>query len=221
MLKNQTEKKRYEDELMLFYHKYLNIGIGEAYLSNLVEKYGEIWLNKKERMVGSIPSSSVLEKAYMLEVNEEDYRLFTKLEQEFINFYPMSLISVYPGLDIIIDQMGMIKKFSYDKELASEEKKNLDRFIGMNIFAFLDFVSFGMEKDRAIKEAEDIILQNILASKIVKAAYEKIEEKNGQLSASLFAITNARLFRYEDDLKFVFDYEERFSHKLSRVRSLR
>ena len=221
MLKNNAESMSYKDELVLFYNKYLNIGIGEMYLTRLVKKYHKIWMSKKEKVDCSIQSRTVFQKAYLLKMNEQDYHLFNKMEQEFVNFYPTSLIEVNETYDVVIDQMGMIRAFFYKTEVTVKEKSELESFIGANIFSFLDVVTLGTQKEAALKAAEDVILQNVLASKIARAVFEEIAHEENQLSASLFAVTNADLFQYEDDLALVFNYEERFSNKLSRVRSLR
>ena len=221
MFEEKAKQVSYKEELVLFYNKYLNIGIGEMYLTRLVKKYHKIWMNKKEKVDSSIQSRTIFQKAYLLKMNEQDYYLFNKVEQEFVNFYPTSVIEINDDYDIVIDQMGMIQAFFYKTEVTVEEKSELESFIGTSIFSFFDVVSLGIQKEAALKAAEDVILQNILASKIVRAVFEEIAQEENQLSASLFAVTNAQLFQYEDDLTQCFNYETRFSNKLARVRSLR
>ena len=210
----------YEEDLIFFYNKYLNLGIGEGYLYDLMDRYMNCW-KKKEQGMNPTNGSISIQDIPKYRLNEEDYRNFSRVDQEFINFYHTTTIEVNEDYDVVIDAYGNITKFIFKKELSSVERQELSAYINKNIFNLLHELPQRIELENAISAAENTLLQNILASKINKAVFEKIRKEENDLSAAIFGVANSKVFSYDDSLKQNLDYEELFGKKLSHSRSLR
>lgn len=201
----------YEEELILFYNKYLNIGLGEGYLYNLVNKLAELW--KKENQVA-------IKNKNAKNFKSEAQPFLWKAEQDFFAFFPHPTLSINSDYKITLDAYGTITDFLFNHNLSDVEKEELSKNIGTNIFAFLQKLEPSLEQQDAIEAAENIILQNILASKIYKAMYEKLK-KESELEANAFANEKAEIINFDETLKETFDYEESFKAKLAHSRSRR
>ena len=207
----------YEKALLLFYNKYLSIGLGEGYLSGLINRCATLWL-KKEMPKGKNLSQKNL---HHFSINSEDYASLSKLDQDFINFYYRTYIRVDNKYGVIMDSVGNIEDFHFDEQVDEMEAKELNRNIGLNIFTFISKLTPGLNQLDKKEEAENYILQNILSSKIYKAIYEKIMQEGNVIKASLFALANREIMEYEDKLKENLDYENLFERKATYSRSRR
>ena len=114
-----------------------------------------------------------------------------------------------------------VKSFEFDDSTNEIEQNELIKNIGLNIFEFLNKLTPGLDKDEKEEEAENVILQNVLSSKIYKAIYEKIMQEENLMKASLFALANREIIEYEEELKETLDYEKLFVKKAIRSRSRR
>lgn len=206
----------FEEELVLFYNKYLNIGLEENYLVELVNRYLKIWKQKK---INKDNLSNIDIKSFTF--SDEDYNKFSKLDQEFLNFYHLSCIKINEDFDIVIDAFGNICRFIFKTELDIAEKQALCQYLNQNIFTFLASLPNNLENQEIFVEVENIILQNILASKIFKAIYERIALESDLIQASVFALANSKIFNYDNELKEKLNYEELFKTKLAYSRSRR
>ena len=89
------------------------------------------------------------------------------------------------------------------------------------VLNILDFLKLLPEiPTGTLNQVKDMILQNILVSKIYKAIYEEIG-KTDLIQASLFALANAKIFSYDDELKGKLNYEKELKLDYPRLRSLR
>ena len=211
-MKVKEDNKSYEEELIVFYNKYLNLGLGEGYLIGLTKKCAELWQKKGFKKENQNPFVSKYEISY------EDYASLTKLDQEFMNFYNFSAITINDDYDSIIDSFGTIIRFDFKKELDKTEEQELSQYVNQNI---LDFLKLLPEiPTGTLNQVKDMILQNILVSKIYKAIYEEIG-KTDLIQASLFALANAKIFSYDDELKGKLNYEKELKLDYPRLRSLR
>lgn len=120
---------------------------------------------------------------------------------------------------MIIDSYGSIIYFILKKERTKEEINNLYRNLNTNIFSFFALINEPKYKE-SFQQAENIILQNILVSKITKAIAEQLRMID-EITAARFILANKEKFCYDDNLKNSLDYEEQFKSKLIRSRSLR
>lgn len=207
--------KSFIEELKLFYNKYLNIGLGDQYLEGLIKRY-TLMLDAKKDLSNS--TSLTMEE---FTFSEDDYKNFSKIDQEFLNFIPFSCISLNDKIDIVIDAYGNINRFIYKKNLDLPEKQELNNHLHQSIFNFLEEQANNYEYLDVYEEAENIILQNLLVSKIFKAIYEAIVSENNLIEASIFILANPKIFSYEDNLNKLINYEELFKNKLAYSRSRR
>ncbi len=207
----------YEDELILFYNKYLSIGLGEGYLSGLINRCATLWLKKE------IPEDKKLTAKNLrhFSINSKDYARLPKLDQDFINFFYRTYMRIDDKYGVIMDSLGNIEAFNFDGKASEVEMVELNQNIGLNIFTFLNKLVPGLNEIDKREEAENYILQNILSSKIYKAIYEKIMQEGGIVKASIFALANAEIMEYEDKLKENLDYENIFPRKAAYSRSRR
>lgn len=216
-MKKSVVPASYEEELILFYNKYLNLGIGEGYLINLVRKCAHLWSKKKLNKQEDLTQESLNK----FSLNFEDYLLLSKLDQSFINFLYRNFIKITDKYGVILDSFGTIKDFSFADNIDVTEQNELKKNIGLNIFEFINKLGPSLAKEEIEEEAENFILQNILSSKIYKAIYERIFQEENLTKASLFALANALIIEYEDQLKESFDYENFFTKKATHTRSRR
>lgn len=216
-MKKSVVPASYEDELILFYNKYLNLGLGEGYLTELISRCAKLW-SKKDLTKETNLSKRNLKK---FSLSEEDYAKLPKLDQDFINFFYCTYLRVTNNYGVIFDSFGTIKSFEFDESISDIEQKELSKNIGLNILDFLNQLTPGLDKDEKLEEAENIILQNILSSKIYKAIYEKIMQEENLMKASLFALANREIIEYEGELKESLDYEKLFVKKAACSRSRR
>ena len=216
-MKNNAVPMSYENELILFYNKYLSIGLGEGYLSGLINRCATLWL-KKEMPKGKKPTKKNLRN---FSINSEDYASLSKLDQDFINFFYRTYMRIDDKSGVIMDSVGNIEAFNFDGQVDEMEAKELNQNIGLNIFTFLNKLTPGLNQLDKKEEAENYILQNILSSKIYKAIYEKIMQDGNVIKASLFALANREIMEYEDKLKENLDYENLFEKKAAYSRSRR
>lgn len=216
-MKNNAVPMSYENELILFYNKYLSIGLGEGYLSGLINRCATLWLKKE------MPKGKKLTKKNLrnFSINSEDYASLSKLDQDFINFFYRTYMRIDDKSGVIMDSVGNIEAFNFDGQVDEMEAKELNQNIGLNIFTFLNKLTPGLNQLDKKEEAENYILQNILSSKIYKAIYEKIMQDGNVIKASLFALTNREIMEYEDKLKENLDYENLFERKAAYSRSRR
>lgn len=212
MKQEQVVTKRYQEDLVLFYDKYLNLenGFGEKYLEELMEKYVQVWENKT-------PTIDCTSTKPILEVDDQ---AFTDLDRGFLNFYYTALIPVNEDYDIIINSEGKILSFEFKKDLDLTEQRQLREHLNTNILSFLKLMPNSFEYIEALKAAQNIILQNVFVSKFHKALLMHINNQLGLFSAVLFTNTHAKILRYDDLLQNSLDYEKTFGSILP-TRSLR
>lgn len=200
----QEKNMSYEEELLLFYNKYLNVGIGEGFLLELARKYAQSWQDQKPESEKNNPSI-----------------LFNQLELDFLEFNEFKVISFTDDYTIIIDSIGNIINFLFKANFDPVQKVELEKYLNKSIFKLLESLPSD-EKTMQIKEdVQNMILQNILASKIRKLIFEIIKASNGYLAATHFKNKNAKLMNYEEMLKNELDFDELFANKLVFSRSLR
>ena len=222
MQKKELESLSYKEDLVLFYDKYLNLGNGfdDGYLNALLERYLILWQKKIKNWHESEEKRLNLRTMQNFKYTLSDYESFSSQDREFLNFYHSSLIDVNEDYDVIIDACGSILNFVFKRDLSMEETMGLKRYLHTNIFAFLRLLQDSVKHDEAYQKAEDILLQNIFVSKLNNAAFEEINKRSGRVEAYLFAIANARLINYDEEMQNKIDYETIFTKKIP-TRSLR
>lgn len=222
MQKKELESLSYKEDLELFYDKYLNLGNGfdNGYLNTLLERYLILWQEKIKNWHESEGKRLNLKAMQNFKYTLSDYESFSSQDREFLNFYHSSLIDVNEDYDVIIDAYGSILNFVFKRDLSMEEMMELKRYLHTNIFAFLRLLPDSVKHDEAYQKAEDILLQNIFVSKLNNALFEEINKRSGRVEAYLFAIANARLINYDEEMKNKIDYEAIFTKKIP-TRSLR
>lgn len=216
-MKKNVVPASYEDELILFYNKYLNLGLGEGYLTELVSRCAKLWSKKRLSKTEDLSKKNLNKFCF----NIKDYASLSNLDQDFINFFYCTYLRITSNYGVIIDSFGTIKSFEFDDSTNEIEQNELIKNIGLNIFEFLNKLTPGLDKDEKEEEAENVILQNVLSSKIYKAIYEKIMQEENLMKASLFALANREIIEYEEELKETLDYEKLFVKKAIRSRSRR
>lgn len=214
----QDVKMSYEEDLVLFYNKYLNLGIGEGYLLILVNKCIQNW----QALMNSKDAEKIIASGNFAELKSlgSNPVSFTKLDQEFLKFYQTATMKVNEDYDIVIDEYGNIINFNFKRNLSSIEQ-DLTKEIHQSIFKFLNRMPKSIEVLDAKRQAENVILQNTLVSKINKVVYEGIKTKDSIVSASIYAIAERDTISYEENLVKSVNYEKLVQKKLSRSRSLR
>lgn len=195
----QEKNMSCEEELLLFYNKYLNVGIGEGFLLELARKYAQNWQIQKSESEENNPSV-----------------LFNQLELDFLAFNKFKSVRLAEDYTILIDSLGNIINFLFNENIDLVEKTELERYLHKNIFKLLESLP---SDERSIQVKEEV--QNILASKIRKLVFEIIKASKGYLAATHFKNKNANLMNYEEMLKDELDFEELFANKLVFSRSLR
>lgn len=200
----KLESLNYEDELVLFYNKFLNIGLGEGFLVEIVKKCSNKWLNDRS----------------FTEEDKNKQVIFNKMELEFLSFKPTRNIKIGEDYIITIDAYGHIIKFQFNPNFDLSQRMELESYLNESIFTLLENLPFDTEVMEAQEKAQNMILQNILVSKIGKAIYEKIKSESF-LAATQFKNKNITLITYEENLRSELDYEEEFKSKLASSRSLR
>ena len=207
----------YEEELILFYNKYLNTGLWEGYLPILVNKCINLWNEKESRKVKNLRE----EDLQRLSFNSKDFASLSNLDRDFLSFYPVINLNITKDYSILMDSLGNIKKFQFKSYVDLAEEKELKENVGRSIFEFLNKFENSSDIQSVQEIAENAILQNILVSKIYKAIYEKLEKEKGIVKASLFALANASIISCDEKLQKMFNYEELFQSKLTYTRSHR
>ena len=200
----QEKNMSCEEELLLFYNKYLNVGIGEGFLLELARKYAQNWQIQKSESEENNPSV-----------------LFNQLELDFLAFNKFKSVRLAEDYTILIDSLGNIINFLFNENIDLVEKTELERYIHKNIFKLLESLPLDERSIQVKEEVQNMILQNILASKIRKLVFEIIKASKGYLAATHFKNKNANLMNYEEMLKDELDFEELFANKLVFSRSLR
>ena len=195
----QEKNMSCEEELLLFYNKYLNVGIGEGFLLELARKYAQNWQIQKSESEENNPSV-----------------LFNQLELDFLAFNKFKSVRLAEDYTILIDSLGNIINFLFNENIDLVEKTELERYLHKNIFKLLESLP---SDERSIQVKEEV--QNILDSKIRKLVFEIIKASKGYLAATHFKNKNANLMNYEEMLKDELDFEELFANKLVFSRSLR
>ena len=108
----QKNKNSIED-LLLFYNKYLNVGIGEGFLLELVKKCATTH--------------------QLQEISAKDTSIiFNQLELEFLAFHHFKSIELAKDYTIIIDSMGHITNFLFKPGFDLAEKEELKKYINNN-----------------------------------------------------------------------------------------
>ncbi|CDF12187.1 unknown [Mycoplasma sp. CAG:776] len=200
----QEKNMSCEEELLLFYNKYLNVGIGEGFLLELARKYAQNWQIQKSESEENNPSV-----------------LFNQLELDFLAFNKFKSVRLAEDYTILIDSLGNIINFLFNENIDLVEKTELERYLHKNIFKLLESLPLDERSIQVKEEVQNMILQNILASKIRKLVFEIIKASKGYLAATHFKNKNANLMNYEEMLKDELDFEELFANKLVFSRSLR
>lgn len=211
----KQNKMSYEEELMLFYDKYLNLDFDGNILLGIMKDMLNYAEEKEEQVEPAYISS--LQK-YV--IDENDYPYLTPTTREYIQFFKESYLSINEDYGVYINSLGEITQFVFNNELSIPEQQELSKFTNQSIFIYLNYLEDDLTKEQARINAQNIILQNILTSKIYKAVYEKIEEKS-ILKALLFATANRPIFSYEESLNAKLDYAHEFKNNLAISRSLR
>ena len=193
----QEKNMSCEEELLLFYNKYLNVGIGEGFLLELARKYAQNWQIQKSESEENNPSV-----------------LFNQLELDFLAFNKFKSVRLAEDYTILIDSLGNIINFLFNENIDLVEKTELERYIHKNIFKLLESLPLDERSIQVKEEVQNMILQNILASKIRKLVFEIIKASKGYLAATHFKNKNANLMNYEEMLKDELDFEELFANKL-------
>ena len=199
-MKTISKSVSYQEDLILFFNRFLNLEANDSFLISLVERLTKYWVEK-------------------LEEEQERTEKFSNLDQEFFKFYESATLEINEQYDVIIDSYGSIIYFILKKERTKEEINNLYRNLNTNIFSFFALINEPKYKE-SFQQAENIILQNILVSKITKAIAEQLRMID-EITAARFILANKEKFCYDDNLKNSLDYEEQFKSKLIRSRSLR
>ena len=207
----------YEEELILFYNKYLNTGLWEGYSPILVNMCVKLWNEKESRKVKNLRE----EDLQRLSFNSKDFASLSNLDRDFLSFYPVINLNITKDYSILMDSLGNIKKFQFKSYVDLAEEKELKENVGRSIFEFLNKFENSSDIQSFQEIAENAILQNILVSKIYKAIYEKLEKEKGIVKASLFALANASIISCDEKLQKMFNYEELFQSKLTYTRSRR
>lgn len=200
----QEKNMSCEEELLLFYNKYLNVGIGEGFLLELARKYAQNWQIQKSESEENNPSV-----------------LFNQLELDFLAFNKFKSVRLAEDYTILIDSLGNIINFLFNENIDLVEKTELERYLHKSIFKLLESLPSDERSIQVKEEVQNMILQNILASKIRKLVFEIIKASKGYLAATHFKNKNASLMNYEEMLKDELDFEELFANKLVFSRSLR
>lgn len=200
-MKQEKNKNSIED-LLLFYNKYLNVGIGEGFLLELVKKCATTH--------------------QLQEISAKDTSIiFNQLELEFLAFHHFKSIELAKDYTIIIDSMGHITNFLFKPGFDLAEKEELKKYINNSVFNFLESIPVSDEQIASKEEVQNMILQNIFVSKISKATYEQIKIRDGLLASTRFMNKNSEIINYEDQLTSELNFEELFANKLIFSRSLR
>ncbi len=212
-----------EDNLILFYNKYLNAGkVGEDYFFKLIENYVDAWQEKMKNVQKLEQDPQLLgETLGKLKISEEDIEAISYFDHDFQVFYQANYIRINEDYGVIVDAYANILRFAFYKDLDLSEVSELYKYINKNIFTLLSELERNIGVIEASEQAENMILQNLLVSKLEQAVYSIIKEKNGDMQASLFAVANAEIFDYENRLADELDYEAILKSKQACSRSRR
>ncbi len=212
-----------EDNLILFYNKYLNAGkVGEDYFFKLIANYVDAWQAKMKTVQKLDQDPQLLgETLNKLKISEEDIKTISYFDHDFQVFYQANYIRINEDYGVIVDAYANIIRFDFYKDLDWSEISMLYKYINKNIFTLLSKLERNIGVIEASEQAKDMLLQNLLVSKLEQAVYSVIKERNGNLQASLFAVANAEIFDYENRLADELDYEAILRSKQSCSRSRR
>lgn len=212
-----------EDNLILFYNKYLNAGkVGEDYFFKLIANYVDAWQTKMKTVKKLDQDPQLLgETLNKLKISEEDIKTISYFDHDFQVFYQANYIRINEDYGVIVDAYANIIRFDFYKDLDWSEISMLYKYINKNIFTLLSKLERNIGVIEASEQAKDMLLQNLLVSKLEQAVYSVIKERNGNLQASLFAVANAEIFDYENRLADELDYEAILRSKQSCSRSRR
>jgi len=211
MIKNLNKSVSSIEELLLFYNKYLALDNDEVFLLNLVTNMTNIFnakipAEKKER-VYEIP----LEE---LKYNEMDFANMSMFARKCVNFWDTATIIISNLCEIKINSFGNILEInSIVPEMLS--------FKNSDIFSFLEHFSYIEGVEKAKKDLYNVVMQNVLASKVYKAVSEQIRTTKGIYAANAFRLINYGIINYENTIASRIENKEQINHGFSRVRSQR
>lgn len=204
-----TKKMSKTEELIEFYNKYLALGNDEALLLMLIEELGNLFVDKVDKN-GAKAYLYDLDKDLMeLRYTEKDLKRLSSFARNCINFYPAATILLNNGETAYIDQFGTIVT-------VTNFEKNSE-YVGKDIFDVAEL----LQDKTAFKNARNVILQNILASKIYNAIRENIESKTSETAKEVFELINHSVLTYENNLTRKEKLKENLKKDYPRIRSER
>lgn len=204
-----TKKMSKTEELIEFYNKYLALGNDEALLLMLIEELGNLFVDKVD-VKGAKAYLYDLDKDLMeLRYTEEDLKRLSCFARNCLNFYSAATIILKNGETAYINRFGTIIT-------VTNFEKNSE-YVGKNIFDVAEY----LQDKTALKNAKNVILQNILASKIYNAVRENIERKTSDNAKKIFELINSSVLTYENDLTRKETLTENLRNGFPRIRSER
>jgi len=97
----------------------------------------------------------------------------------------------------------------------------MQNFNNSDIFSFLEHFSYLEGADKAKKDLNNVIIQNVLASKIYKTVSEQVRITKGIYASNAFRLINYGIINYENTIASRLENKEQINHGFSRVRSQR
>jgi len=193
------------EELLNFYNRYLGIENDEQDIKHIIVVLANSFISKisEKTTIGEVKTGE-------LRFKSEDFARLTRFEVNCLKFYRTSSIKIDDNLTISIDAFGKITGF------ISASSKDLN--LGLTNSTILDyFEKYGVSRE-AKRDLKNVIVQNILVSKIYKAILEDLQNKD-YLTANLFYVTNAGVLNYEETLNNNFDVKKCLAASFGRTRS--
>jgi len=211
MIKNLNKSVSSIEELLLFYNKYLALDNDEVFLLNLVTNMTNTFNAKipteKEQKVYEIPLE---EPKY----NEMDFANMSMFARKCVNFWDTATITISNLCEVKINSIGNILEINS----INPEMQN---FNNSDIFSFLEHFSYLEGADKAKKDLNNVIIQNVLASKIYKTVSEQVRITKGIYASNAFRLINYGIINYENTIASRLENKEQINHGFSRVRSQR
>lgn len=214
MNNNLTKSVGKVEEVLTFYNRYLSLGNDEYLLLNLIDRMADNFIAK-------IPDEELAKMLYdpsfditKLIFNSEDKASLCQFENSCLSFHHDAYFQLNDDLSFFIDANGIITYMETNiPEMKCYEKTH--------VFDFLDAFSYMSFYKKARRDASNIIIQNVLVSKIFWAIHEAIKTKKGINFAIAFSRVYYEILIYQENLAKVLGENSKISEAFPRSRSLR
>lgn len=173
MLEIKAKEKSKLEEVIEFYNRYLALENDDEYIRNIIDCLTRIFISK------------IKESEDDLEIKTEDLQNFKGFNKSCLNFFNRASIKFQDDTEALINSYGIIIKYDQEPDIIGEY--------------ILDYLK--NSEDKAFRDARNVLIQNLFASKLYQAVHENILLIYGANLAIAFKFFNNRICEYEANLQ--------------------